>query len=253
MSGAVILCALGAIRAGAGYATVGTTADAQRAVAASVPEVLTRVLSDEAVLDGSALESFEDVLAKSDAIALGPGLGEGSEQRELVDELLSIAEGPLVVDADGLNILSKNVEAVVRRQHATVLTPHPAELGRLLDVSVAEIQADRLGAGRRAAKQFGAVVVLKGHRSVTAAPDGRVAINPAGGPELATAGTGDVLTGVVAALLAAGLDAFEAAWAATYLHGTAGRIAAAGRGISGVLASDVAAALPSARLSLETG
>jgi NAD(P)H-hydrate epimerase len=125
-----------------------------------------------------------------------------------------------------------------------LITPHPGELARLLEVSTAEIQADRVGSARRTAKDFGCIVVLKGFRSVIAAPDGDAVVNPTGGPELATAGTGDVLTGLTAALLAQGLGSFEAAWAAAFVHGEAGAAAAARVGAVGVLASDVVEALP---------
>ncbi len=134
-----------------------------------------------------------------------------------------------------------------------MITPHPAELARLLEVEVADVQADRLEAARRAAERWGCVVLLKGFRTVTAHADGRVVVNPTGGPELATAGTGDVLTGALAALLAADVEPFDATWAAAFVHGRAGEIAALDRGMSGVLAGDVAEALPDALAASSVG
>lgn len=251
MSGAVTLAARGAVRAGAGYATVGVTAEVEPIVAQALPEVLTQVASDAEVLGPDALKRVRDVVARADAVAVGPGMGRGPGQLDLVNALLGEIEQPLVIDADGLNVLEGNLDELVRRSRPTVLTPHPAELARLLGSSAEEVQRDRLGSARRAAAELGAVVLLKGHRSIVVAPDGRVAVNPTGGPELATAGTGDVLTGVVSALLAGGLDAFDAACASAFLHGEAGSLAARGRGTSGVLAWDVAEALPAARAGLE--
>jgi hydroxyethylthiazole kinase-like uncharacterized protein yjeF len=247
MTGAALLAAKGAVRAGAGYATVGATADTDAAVAAALPEVLSRVVTDEDELGPEALAAFSDVVERATALAIGPGLGQGDRQRRLVEETLAKIDLPVVVDADGLNVLAGHTEALSDRAHPCVITPHPAELARLLGRSTSEVVGDRLAAARAAAQSFGCVVVLKGYRSIIAAPDGVAIVNPTGGPELATAGTGDVLTGVIAALLGAGLRALEAAWASVYLHGIAGDLAASSTSDVGVLASDVADALPDAR------
>lgn len=242
LSGAAILSARGAVRMGVGYATAGVTRGVDPILSEALPEVLTKVVTDFDVLGADALENFKDVLERADALALGPGLGQGESQRELVQRVLREVQLPLVVDADGLNVLAGHTDALIERATPTVITPHPAELARLLETETDAIQKDRIGAARAAAKRFGCVVVLKGFRSITAGPDGTVVINPTGGPSLATAGTGDVLTGAVAALLAAGVDTFDAAWAATYIHGLAGDLA----GETGVVAWDVAEALPDA-------
>ena len=245
MSGAALLTCRGAVRMGAGYATLGTTAAVEAAKAVALPEVLSEVVSDTSVLGPDALGRFRSVLRRADALALGPGLGRGFDQRNLVSHALDRVEVPVVLDADGLNALEKHTKPLERRSGPTVITPHPAELARLLDATTEDILASRLGAAQRTAERFRTVVLLKGWRTVIAAPDGRAVVNPTGGPALATAGTGDVLTGAVAALLAAGADPFEAAWAAAYVHGEAGDLAAAGTS-SGVLAWDVAEALPEA-------
>ena len=246
MSGAVKLSARSAVRTGVGYCTVGATPSVEAALSAVLPEVLTTVVTEASVLGAEALDVFAGVLDRATALAIGPGLGAGPEQRRLMAAVLERVDLPLVIDADGLNVLAGDAGWLSERMGDTVITPHPAELARVLDRSVPEIQADRVGAARTAAERFGCVVVLKGHRSVTATDSGRVAVNPTGGPELASAGTGDVLTGAVGSLLAAGLEAFEAAWCAAYVHGLAGAVAARRIGGPGVLAWDVAEALPEA-------
>ncbi|MFN2489386.1 MAG: NAD(P)H-hydrate dehydratase [Actinomycetota bacterium] len=249
MTGAALLAARGAVRMGAGYATLGTTAAGEAAKSVVLPEVLSEVVSDGDSLGPDALRRFETVLGRADALAIGPGLGRGDEQRELIT--LSLAEVwlPIVLDADGLNALAGRTEPLERRSGATVITPHPAELARLVDSDVAEVQRDRIAAARSAAARFGCVVLLKGWRTVVARPDGGAVINPTGGAEMATAGTGDVLTGAIAALLAARLGPFEAAWAGAYVHGMAGSVAATRAG-GGLLASEVAEALPRARSAI---
>jgi NAD(P)H-hydrate epimerase len=154
---------------------------------------------------------------------------------------------PLVVDADGLNMHAGNLAAFARRTAPAVLTPHAGELGRLLGIEPAEVGASRLACARRAASESGAIVVLKGDDSIVARPDGVVAVSPGGAPGLATAGTGDVLSGVVAAFLAKGMDPWHAAAAAVWAHVRAGQIAAERHsGPEGVIASDAIAALPHA-------
>lgn len=251
MTGAAVLAAKGAVRMGAGYATVGGTAATDEAISTQVAEVLSEVITDTETLGPQSLSRFTSILDRADALAIGPGIGQGEEQRALVEQVLGEVELPVVVDADGLNVLAKHTDALVARTNPTVITPHPGELARLLECSIEDIEGDRLGSARRAAKAFGCVVLLKGFRSVIAEPGDEAVVNPTGGPELATAGTGDVLTGALAALLAGGLEPFEAAWATAYVHGLAGELAAEHWGVAGVLASDVADELPHARAELE--
>lgn len=239
MSGAVILAARGAMRAGAGYVTVGVTEHISSVVTSSVPEVLTRGLSGEESLGPGSFEEFKPVLEKATAVAVGPGLGHGRPQGELVNLMLASVDLPMVVDADGLNVLAPDPSALIERSSPTLITPHPAELARLLDEPVERVQADRVDAVTRAAARFGCSVLLKGFRSLVADGD-RLVVNPTGGPSLATAGTGDVLTGVIAAFLAQGLEVFDAGVAGAYVHGLAGDIS----GEEGVVAGDVADAIP---------
>jgi ADP-dependent NAD(P)H-hydrate dehydratase / NAD(P)H-hydrate epimerase len=242
MSGAVVLAARAAVRAGAGYATAGVTAAVERIVSVTVPEVLTTIASDGDVLGPDAIDKMKRVLDRANVLAVGPGLGTGPAQTELVQRVLREIELPVVIDADGLNVLAGRTRALCERSSPVIITPHPAELGRLLEMGTDEVQSDRIAAVRSAAETFRCVVVLKGFRSLIArAPD--VVVNPTGGPELATAGTGDVLTGVVAALVGGGVQPFDAAWTGAFVHGLAGSIAARRFGVSGVLAGDVAEAV----------
>jgi hydroxyethylthiazole kinase-like uncharacterized protein yjeF len=250
MTGAALLAARGAVRMGAGYATLGATPATDRAKAAVLPEVLSVLASDGQALGPGALDRFGDVLKTAGALALGPGLGRGEAQKNLVTQALDGVELPIVLDADGLNVIAGHTKPLERRPAPTVITPHPGELARLLGTGTAEVQEDRLEVARRAARRFACVVLLKGWRTVVASPEGRAVVNPTGSSHLATAGTGDVLTGAVAALLAPGAPPFEAAWAAAYVHGEAGRLAGERIG-AGVLAWDIAEALSEARAAIQ--
>jgi ADP-dependent NAD(P)H-hydrate dehydratase / NAD(P)H-hydrate epimerase len=185
------------------------------------------------------------------ALALGPGLGRAESAVAFARELAAATQLPMVLDADGLNAHAGRLGDLAGRSAPTVLTPHAGELARLLELDSAEIERARLHHVRSAAAQAQAVVVLKGDDTLIAQPDGTVAVNPGASPALATAGTGDVLTGVIAALLAQNVEAFHAAAAGVWLHAHAGREAARRIGVAeGVIASDVIAALPAARRSV---
>jgi ADP-dependent NAD(P)H-hydrate dehydratase / NAD(P)H-hydrate epimerase len=250
LSGAPTMTARASMRAGAGYVTVCVPASLQPILAGGgTPELMTRALPEEdGGLTQSAAADVLEVAARGGALALGPGLGRSEGAVEFARELVRRASIALVLDADGLNAHAGRLGDLAARTAPTVLTPHAGELGRLLELDSVEIERERLRYVREAARVAAAVVVLKGDDSLIADPDGRVAVSRGGSPALATAGTGDVLTGVVAALLAAGLDAFTAAASAVWLHAEAGRRAAAIVGsVEGVIATDVIEALPGAR------
>jgi hydroxyethylthiazole kinase-like uncharacterized protein yjeF len=182
------------------------------------------------------------------ALALGPGLGRTDGAVSFARALARDAGVPMVLDADGLNAHAGRLEDLRHRAAPTVLTPHAGELARLLELNSSDIERERLRHVRLAAEEAGAIVLLKGDDTLIAEPSGRVAVSPGGSPALATAGTGDVLTGVIAALLAQELDAFTAAAGGVWLHAEAGRQAARRVGaVEGVIATDVIAALPAAR------
>jgi ADP-dependent NAD(P)H-hydrate dehydratase / NAD(P)H-hydrate epimerase len=250
MTGAAVLSARAAFRAGAGYVTLGTTPGADRVARALVPEAVVRVVTEGSVLTGTAVDAFRATLEKAGAVAVGPGIGTGSDQREMVGRLLRELDQPMVLDADGLNVLQGETEALTARSGPLAITPHAGELGRLLGCSAEDVTRDRVAAVREASRRFGCTVLLKGPRTLICHHKETLIINPTGGTELATAGTGDVLTGVTVALAAGGDGDFTPAWQAAYLHGSAGRIAADRRGPVGIVAWDVAEALPSAIAAL---
>ena len=229
MGGAVLLCAEAALRVGAGLVRVATRETHIAPLLAHCPEALA------AGVEGAG--SLESMLEQADVVALGPGLGQGDWSRMLFSTAISRGK-PLVVDADALNLLAQSP----RELPNAVLTPHPGEAARLLGCSNAEIQGDRIAAANRIAEGFDAVVVLKGAGSVIAAPKRIHRIIGAGNPGMAVGGMGDVLTGVIAALRAQGLDAFDAATAGALLHAVAGDIAARD-GERGLLPRDVIARL----------
>jgi len=269
-TGAAALSAQGAARAGAGLVTIACPAGVNEILEVKCTEMMTAPVPDGAdgALAATALEAVLSLARERDVVALGPGIGRAEDTQKLVRELAARIARPLVVDADGLFPFASGrareraaggLAALKARKAATILTPHPGEAARLLGISAAEINSDRVGSARRLAGLSGAVVVLKGAATVVAAPDGRVVVNPTGGPALGTGGTGDVLTGVIAALLAqrtgaprparrGGTDpfagAFESAALGAWLHGRAGDRLAARRGATGVLAGEVAAELP---------
>lgn len=248
--GATLLAGEAAMRAGAGYVSACVPGSQQPLAAARLVEVMQLVLPDE---DGHHAAAGADVvLAEAErrggAIVLGPGLGRSAGARAFARALAARAALPMLLDADGLNAFAGEAEALRARPAPTILTPHDGELGRLLGVPSAQVAARRLHHAREAAARTGAIVVLKGDDTLVARPgEGALAVSPGATPALATAGTGDVLSGVGGAMLARGLDPFLAACAAVRLHARAGIAAAERRGAEGVIARDVIAALPDAR------
>jgi ADP-dependent NAD(P)H-hydrate dehydratase / NAD(P)H-hydrate epimerase len=245
LTGAVRMSSLAAVRAGAGYATVAVPADLEPIFEQGQPEVMSVGCpgGDGCLAPGSAkslLHAFEGAAAG----VFGPGLGRDPGSVELAREVLGAIEAPLVLDADGLNAFGGELGRIAAREGPTILTPHAGELGRLLDRSSDQISAHRLDSCREAAGEAGAVVVLKGDDTIVT--DGeRVAVNAVSAPALATAGTGDVLSGVAAALLARGLEPFAAACAAVLGHARAGLDAAARIGAAeSVIATDVIDSIP---------
>lgn len=243
MTGAAVLAGEAALRAGAGLVTLGVPASVHAIVASRVLCETTLPLPFSRATGGfsrAAAARASAAAGEMSAVAIGPGIGLDAGTRAFVRALLPTLAVPHVIDADALNALADGFarNGLVPSAAPRVLTPHPGEMARLLGLSTAAVQADRAGAARRAAKLARGVVVLKGHRSVVT--DGeRVALNRTGNPGMATGGTGDVLTGVVAALLGQGLSAFDSARLGAHVHGLAGDIAAAVHGETSLIASDL--------------
>jgi len=248
LTGAPCLAAMAAARAGAGYVTVCVPASLSAIFEIKLLEPMTLALPDEDGAHSAAgVQATVDAAAqRGGALVLGPGLGRSEHAAAFVRGVLERAAIPTVLDADGLHPFAGAPEAL--GGHAAVITPHEGELGRLLGVPSAQIAAARLRHARDAAARSGSVVVLKGDDTIVARPDGLVGVSPGATPGLATAGTGDVLAGVIGAMLAGGrLDAFTAALAGVRLHALAGRDAAARQGVAGMIASDVIESLPAVR------
>ncbi len=247
-AGAAILAARAAVRAGAGLVTAAVPETVLDVVAAGSIESMTWPLptAGPSGLGPGAVDAALAACAGKDALAIGPGLGREPGTTEVVRALALAAPLPLVLDADGLNAFTGRAAELLSRRLPTLLTPHPGELARLLGTSAAEVQEDRLAAARSAAAATGCLVALKGHRSLLAAPQGQVWVNPTGNPGMATGGTGDVLTGVLVALLAQGFEAEVAGQLGLFVHGWAGDLAASRLGERGLRAGDLVAALPRA-------
>jgi NAD(P)H-hydrate epimerase len=247
-TGAAALAARAAMRSGAGLVTVATAASQQPVVAGLVLEAMTEALPETPAhsVGAKALDAIAELAARRDAVALGPGLGLDPETQAVAREAARSVRRPMVVDADALTALAGHLETLATAPAPRCLTPHPGEMARLLEVSTAEVQRDRLAAARAAAARAAAWVVLKGAVSVIAGPGGEAFLNPTGNPGMASGGTGDVLTGMVGAFLARGLEPAAALQAAVYLHGRAGDLAAVRLGQEALIASDLIEALPAA-------
>ncbi len=241
--GAAAMAGTAALRAGAGLCTVVTAAGGAAAIVGLTPELMTEPVEE---LDDGTMGDFDaSLLTGKDVVAIGPGLGAGAANLELARKILSTVEAPIVVDADALGVMGEDWSSP---SAAVVVTPHPGEMARITGLSATEVQADRIEAARAYAAKHGATTVLKGARTVIACPDGRVLINPTGSPAMATGGSGDVLTGLTAGLLAQfpGEPPELVAAAAVWLHGRAGEIAAQRWGEKPLLATDLLDALPAA-------
>lgn len=247
-TGAAALAARAALRSGSGLVTAATPSSQQPVLASLLLEAMTEALpeTNARTIAAQAADVIVELAGTRDAVALGPGLGRDGETDEAVRRLAKELAKPMVIDADGLNALAGHLDVLRHAAGPRCLTPHPGEMARLLGVTTADVQKDRVGAASTIATQYRVNVVLKGATSVLAAPDGTIVLNPTGNPGLASGGTGDVLTGVVGAFLARGLPAAVALQSAVYLHGLAGDLAASRVGQESLIASDVIEALPAA-------
>ena len=251
MTGAAALTARAAYRAGAGLVTVAVPRSVLPVVEGAIREATFLPLPETEA--GTVAEGGWDVLSERmadvNAAAIGPGLTTDPSTAELVRRFVTECPVPFVLDADGLNAFAGRSSLLAERRSEAILTPHAGEFGRLTGLAPMEVLEDRVGHTRKASAEFRCAVLLKGSRTIVAEPTGRVRVNPTGGPVLATGGTGDVLTGAVAALLARGLAPADAAILAAYVHGVAGRMAGMELG-EGTVAGDVAERLPRAMAAL---
>lgn len=244
-SGAANLALTGALRGGVGLVTLAARAEVLGPALGGRPEAMSTPLPGVGNLARSDIPALQGAAAGANALVIGPGISRGPETAPAIRGLLDRYPIPTVLDADAINAFADHpgLVAVIGHEAPIVLTPHPGEMARLIGATIEDVQADRVGIARRKAQEWGAVVVLKGARTVVADPDGPAAIIPTGNPGMATGGTGDVLAGLLGALLAGGMRPREAARAAAWVHGRAGDVAATRHGERGMLAGDLAEAI----------
>ncbi|MDQ6713267.1 MAG: NAD(P)H-hydrate dehydratase [Candidatus Dormibacteraeota bacterium] len=245
-TGAAYLASMGAARSGAGIVRLLVAQSIYPILAQKCTEVIVGPVPEisPGVVGHSSLSGILRGFAGADAGVIGPGLGRDASTRRLVEDLVPRVAAPLVLDADALNVLAEHRTILPRLSPQIVLTPHPAEFGRLAGLETSAVQQDRRGIASRFAKVWNKVVVLKGAGTIIAAPDGRVTLNPIATPALASGGTGDVLAGLIGGLMGQKLPPFEAAVTGVHLHSLAGMDLEASLGQAGVLASDLLPQLP---------
>ena len=252
LTGAATLTAKATVRSGAGLVTLGIAESLHDIMETKLTEVMTKPLSEAAVgvMGEDAVIDIQEMSIQSDIVAIGPGLGRHAETMTAVRQIIKSVEKPLVIDADALYALVDHTDILVEAKAVPVLTPHSGEMARLVGLTADEVNQDRVYITRAAAIEWGSIIILKGARTLVAFPDGGVYININGNAGMATGGTGDVLTGVIAGLIGQGLSSHEAALVGVYLHGLAGDIVARG-GMIGMTASDLIRALPAAIFGIQ--
>ena len=247
MLGAAALTGLAAMRAGAGLTTIAVAKSLNLTLQKKISNVIMTRPLPETRLGTIALKAFDALQpfwSKYSVVAIGPGMTTIPETVRFVRKMYQKSHLPMVVDADALNALAGKPDILQSPGGERILTPHPGEMARLIDFSRDKVQGDRRGIASRYAKRWGCVLVLKGDRTVVASPTGKIYVNTTGNPGMATAGSGDVLTGMIAAFLAQGLNSFEAAQFAVYLHGKAGDLARREGSKAGLIASDIISKIP---------
>jgi NAD(P)H-hydrate epimerase len=252
-TGAAVMAARAALRTGAGLVTVATAEGCLPIIARSMAELMTEPLAQtpEKTIAAEAVPRAAHLAEGKDAILIGPGISTHPSTREFLWNLLPYLKGPVVVDADGLNILSLRPETLARLPKPAILTPHPGELARLLNLSTAEVLKRRLDLASSFASEYGVYLVLKGYRTLIASPDGRLYINPTGNPGMATGGSGDVLSGMLVSLLGQQKDPLLAALSGVYVHGLSGDLGACKISQKALVAGDLIRYLPAALKQLE--
>ncbi|MFC1548470.1 NAD(P)H-hydrate dehydratase [Candidatus Omnitrophota bacterium] len=248
MTGAAYLCSQGALYSGSGLVTNGIPQSLNSIMEVKLTEAMTLSLpeTDNQCLSLKAKGKILEFSKNCDAVVLGPGLGAEGSTRMLVNELLEKIEQPVVLDADGINALEGNLDVLRAREFRAVLTPHPGEMARLLNKNVDEIQSNRIDMARSVAEVTGFVVCLKGHKTVVASPEGKIYVNETGNSGMASGGSGDILTGMIASFIGQGVEDYSSAVCAVYLHGLAGDVAAEEIGQFSMTATDILDFLPEA-------
>jgi hydroxyethylthiazole kinase-like uncharacterized protein yjeF len=250
-SGAAAMAGYAALRAGAGLSTVATAKSVLNTVAGFHPELMTEPLpeTDAGTISSRALGEITGLSKNKTVLAVGPGISRHPQTADLVRMLIARSETAMVLDADGLNAFENRAQEITGKGRTLVITPHPGEMARLVGASIPEVQKDRLGIARKFAREHDLIVVLKGHRTLVVKPDGEAWVNTTGNPGMSTGGTGDILTGITAGMIAQhpkDKDAFTAVLAAVHLHGLAGDVMRKVVGEHSMVATDLLVGLPEA-------
>jgi NAD(P)H-hydrate epimerase len=248
-SGAAAMAGMAALRAGAGLSTVATAKSALGTVAGFHPELMTEPLAETeaGTISAGALERIDELAKGKTVVAIGPGISGNPQTSEMVRELVANLRVAMVVDADGLNAFDGRTDELNGKGRTLVITPHPGEMARLAGMTIPDVQKDRLGVARKFAREHELIVVLKGHRTLVVRPDGEAWVNTTGNPGMSTGGTGDILTGMVAGMIAQHpKDVFAATMAAVHLHGLAGDVMRESVGEQSLVATDLMLGLPEA-------
>lgn len=253
MTGAIVMSSCAALRSGAGLVTTALPDSLVAIIQSSVMEVMAAPLAEtkEGAISIEALPAIENLLGAASVCAIGPGLSRYQEAHVLLRFVLERAGIPIIIDADGLNALEGDISILKDRQIPIIITPHPGEMARLTGKTIEEIQSNRINIARYYASEWGITVVLKGNRTIVASPSGEIYVNITGNPGMATAGSGDVLTGIISGLMAQGLKAIDAAISGVFIHGKAGDKAVETMGENALVAGDIINFLPDIFSELE--
>ena len=254
MTGAPYLASKSALRAGTGLVYCLIPEILEYIMSIKLTEVIIKPIFDRSTghFVKESIDSILDEIENVDAIALGPGMGVGGERVELVSKIIEKSNVPMVIDADGINCISKYPEMLNHKKSPVILTPHSGEIARLLKKDIKEIESNRKYYSQYISEKYDVFVVLKGHNTIVTSSQGELYINNTGNPGMATAGSGDVLTGIIASLLGQNLSPFDAAKLGVYLHGLSGDIAKDQRGEFGIIATDILEAIPYAILKMKS-
>ena len=247
MTGAAYLATMAALRSGSGLVYTIVPESLCQILSSKLIEAIIKPIEDEGKghFTQKGLKKVKQIINALDILVLGPGIGVDEDRIGFVSEILLNYEGPIVLDADGLNCISQGKqELLLERKGATIITPHPGELSRLIGVSIKEIQKNRLEYSKEVSNKYNIITVLKGANTIVSNPKGEVFINPTGNPGMATAGSGDVLAGMIASFVGQGIMPYEACILGVYCHGLAGDLAKLDKGEYGMIASDILDKIP---------
>jgi NAD(P)H-hydrate epimerase len=251
MTGAAVLSGFSALRSGAGLVTIATAESERKIVAGFYPEIITQGLpSQNGKICAAATKDILKLIQNQTAIVFGPGIGQSEDILLILKEILTNYTGKLIIDADGLNVISKDIRILSDRKCEVIITPHPGEMSRLVKLTTSDVQQNREHLAREFAKKHGVTIALKGYKTVVADDKGNIFVNPTGNPGMAKAGSGDVLAGMIGAFCSQDMNCFDAAMLGAYTHGLAGDIAKDKVGVHGMVATDVIDEIPKAILKI---